>query len=899
MILALRRPFQYTLSITMTGDELRKAFLTFFESKGHTVVPSSPLIPQGDPTLLLTTAGMVQMKPYFLGLATPPNTKLTSCQKCFRTTDVDSVGDNRHLTFFEMLGNFSVGDYFKREAIEWGWEFVTEWLKLPHERLWITIFLDDDEAMVHWRRMGVPTEHIVRLGEKQNFWGPAGDSGPCGPCSEIHYDFGPEFGCGKSGCSPECDCGRFSEIWNLVFMQFNQDKQGHRTLLPRPNIDTGMGLERVAAIMQGKRTVYETDIFAPIVAKVAGLTGRHFGQDDGVDRSIRVMAEHARGITFLIADGVAPSNEGRGYVLRRLLRRTALFGRKLGLEETFIGGLADFVVGKMGHVYPELRHNQEMVRSIVNLEEKRFGEALSSGLNSLDKVMEAAGSDRRIRGEDAFMLYDTYGFPKEITIEVASERGFTVDVDGFEREMERQRERARASHKFGGGDKTDLKAYEQLGVTGSGFVGYETCCHESVVMGLIAGGKAVDSVSEGDEVEVVLKDSPFYGEMGGQVGDTGEIRGAQGKISVRQTIRPLPDLIVHQGKVTRGHIAVSDSVVAEVDLKRRLDIARNHTATHLLQAALRAVLGQHVRQSGSLVTPDRFRFDFNHMEALGKRRLLEIQQLVNEKIRENLPVAATVTSYKEAVAKEATALFGEKYGDEVRMVQVGDPPFSTELCGGTHVRSTGEIGMLYIVSEESVGSGVRRIEAATGRGALGLIEQRLAVLDSVAAELQTVPEEVEAKVSSVVAELSTERKRAMAIERDSARRAAGSLLSEARDVNGIKVISTKVAVTSTDAMREMGDRLKEDLKSGLVVLGAVCDGKPSLLAMVTPDLVAKGFNAGQMVKEVAKVVGGGGGGRAELGQGSGKDASKLEEALRQVAALVERHYDKASGTWKK
>ena len=886
--------FNILLFMSMTGDEVRKAFLTFFEGKGHTIVPSSSLIPQGDPTLLLTTAGMVQMKPYFLGLATPPNRRLTSCQKCFRTTDVDSVGDNRHLTLFEMLGNFSVGDYFKKEAIEWGWEFVTEWLKFPHERLWITIFLDDDEALVHWRRMGIPTERIVRLGEKQNFWGPAGDSGPCGPCSEIHYDFGPEFGCGKSGCGPDCDCGRFSEIWNLVFMQFNQDKQGHRTPLPKPNIDTGMGLERVAAIMQGKRTVYETDIFAPLVSRVAGMTGKHFGKDEGVDRSIRVMAEHSRGITFLIADGVVPSNEGRGYVLRRLLRRTALFGRKLGLEEPFIGRLADFVVEKMGHVYPELRHNQEMVRSIVNLEEKRFGEALNSGLNSLDKVMEATGADKRIRGEDAFMLYDTYGFPKELTVEVASERGFTVDVDGFEREMERQRERARASHRFVGGEELSFTT-----LTVSGFVGYETCCHESVVMGLIAGGKPVDSVSEGDVVEVVLKETPFYGEMGGQVGDTGEIRGAQGKISVHQTIKPRPDLTVHQGRVSQGRIAVSDSVVAEVDIRRRLDIARNHTATHLLQSALRAVLGQHVRQSGSLVTPDRFRFDFNHLEAVGKQRLLEIQHLVNEKIRENLPVATTVTSYKEAVAKGATALFGEKYGDEVRMVQVGDPPFSSELCGGTHVHSTGEIGLLHIVSEESVGSGLRRIEAMTGRSAERLVEERLSALDSLAAQLQTMPEGVEAKVSSMADELSTERKRALAMEREAARKAAGSLLSEARDVNGIKVISTKVVVTSADAMREMGDRLKEELKSGVVVLGAVCDGKLSLLAMVTPDLVAKGLNAGQVVKEVAKVVGGGGGGRAELGQGSGKDASKLEEALNQVAILVERYYDKASGTWKK
>ncbi len=883
----------------MTGDELRKAFLSFFESKQHTIVPSSSLIPQGDPTLLLTTAGMVQMKPYFLGLATPPNTRMTSCQKCFRTTDVDSVGDNRHLTFFEMLGNFSVGDYFKKEAIEWGWEFVTEWLKFPRERLWITIFLDDDDALVYWRRIGVPTERIVRLGEKQNFWGPAGDSGPCGPCSEIHYDFGPEYGCGQSGCGPDCDCGRFSEIWNLVFMQFNQDRQGKRTLLPKPNIDTGMGLERVAAIMQGKRTVYETDFFSPLVNKVTEITGKQFGKDEAVNRAIRVVAEHSRGITFLIADGVVPGNEGRGYVLRRLLRRTALFGRKLGLEEPFIGGLADFVMERMGHVYPELVHNRELIDRIVNLEERRFGEALSSGLNALDKVMAAAGSEKRIRGEDAFMLYDTYGFPKELTVEIASERGFSVDEPGFEREMERQRERARAAHKFGGGDRADSKAYEQLGVTASGFVGYDTTCHESVVMGLIANSGSVDSVSEGDEVEVVLKETPFYGEMGGQVGDTGEIRGPNGRITISQTTKPLPELVVHRGKVTQGRIAVSDSVVAEVDIRHRLDIARNHTATHLLQAALRAVLGQSVRQAGSLVTPDRFRFDFNHLEPVGRERLLEIQQLVNEKIRENLAVTAKVTSYKDAVAKGAMALFGEKYGDEVRMVQVGDPPFSTELCGGTHVHSTGEIGLLYIVSEESVGSGMRRIEALTGKGAERLVEQRLSTLDSLAAGLQTGPEGVGAKVSSLVDELDKERKRALAMERELARKAAGSLLSEARKVSGINVLATKVTATSTDALREMGDRLKEELKSGVVVLGAVCDGKPSLLAMVTPDLAARGFNAGQLVKEAAKVVGGGGGGRAELGQGSGRDASKLDEALSKVAVLVEHHYDQASGTWKK
>ena len=889
----------------MTGDELRKAFLSFFEGKGHTVLPSSSLIPQGDPTLLLTTAGMVQIKPYFLGLATPPNPRLTSCQKCFRTTDIDSVGDTRHLTFFEMLGNFSVGDYFKKEAIEWAWEFVIQWLKFPSERLWITVFLDDDEAFKYWRQIGVPAERIVRLGEKQNFWGPAGDSGPCGPCSEIHYDFGAEFGCGESGCGPACDCGRFSEIWNLVFTQYDQNKEGRRTSLPKPNIDTGMGLERVAAVMQGKRSVYETDLFAPIVARVAQISGKRFGEDDKTDKSIKIVAEHVRGITFLIADGVVPSNEGRGYVLRRLLRRASLFGRNLGLEEPFLVTLADFVIEKMGPVYPELKVSKELIRNVISLEEKRFGEALNIGLNWLDRVMERAGTEKRIRGEDVFMLYDTYGFPKEITVEIASERGFSIDLEGFEREMERQRERARASHKFSLGDRTDLKSYEQLGITRTRFVGYDQWRHESVVMGLVAGGKPVDSASEGDEVEVILKETPFYGEMGGQVGDAGEIRGEHSRVSVSQTVRPLPDLIVHQGKVTQGRVAVSDSVEAEVDIPRRLDIARNHTATHLLQSALRAVLGQHVRQSGSLVAPDGFRFDFTHLEPVGKERLLEIQHLVNEKIRQNLPVMVQSTSYREAVSKGAIALFGEKYGDVVRMVQTGDPPFSIELCGGTHVRSTGEIGILHITSEGSIGSGLRRIEAVTGRGAERFLEQRLAVVEALAQELQTSPEGVREKVSAAFAELNKERKRAIERERELARKMASSSESKPVNIAGmtIDVVSGGIPQGTPDALREMNDQLRQRLAdekvSGVVLLSTEYNGKPIFTVSATRDLIAKGLHSGHIAMDVGKIAGGGGGGRAEFGQGSGTDVAKLKEALNQSEAIIARYYDRDSGTWKR
>jgi len=868
----------------VTGDEIRKAFLQFFEGKGHTVIPSSSLVPQDDPTLLLTSAGMVQVKPYFLGLAVPPNPRLASCQKCFRTSDVDSVGDNTHLTFFEMLGNFSVGDYFKKEAINWAWEFVIQWLKLPPDRLWITVFLDDDEASTYWQETGVPEERIVRLGEEDNFWGPAGDSGPCGPCSEILYDFGEEFGCGKPDCGPACECDRFTEIWNLVFTQYDQDTEGKRIPLPKPNIDTGMGLERVAAIMQGKTSVYETDLFAPIVARIEALSGKEYGQDETVDRAMRIVAEHGRAVTFLIADGVVPSNEGRGYVLRRVLRRASLFGRKLGVEEAFLTRLADVVVQKMGHIYPELKMNQEVIGNIINLEEERFGQTLGTGLNWLDRIMEKAGKGNRIRGEDIFMLYDTYGFPKELTAEIAAERGFSVDLEGFEQEMERQRERARAAQKFGPGDK------RALGISQTRFVGYEKWRHKSVVVGLQVDWKQVDSASEGDEVEVILKETPFYGEMGGQVGDTGEIRSDQGKVTVSQTtrplMRPLPEIIVHQGKVTEGHIAVNDRVEAEVDIARRLDIARNHTATHLLQAALREVLGEHVRQSGSLVAPDRFRFDFTHLESLRKDQLLEVQHIVNEKIRQNLPVVARNVSYDEATSKGAVALFGEKYGDTVRMVEVGDPPISRELCGGTHVSSTGEIGLLHITAESSIGSGMRRIEAVTGRGAERFIEQRLSTLEMLAQELEASPDTVQSKLSATLAELDRERKRAPALERELARGRAESLLSQVEVVDGINVISAAVPATSFEAMREMGDLLKQGLGSGVVVLGTVYDDRPNFVAMVTPDLVAKGFHAGELVKQVAQICGGGGGGRPEMGQGSGTDKSKVDEALRLVTGLV-------------
>lgn len=877
----------------MKSDQIREEFLRFFKGQGHTIVPSSSLIPRGDPTLLFTSAGMVQFKPYFLGESVPPNRRLASCQKCFRTTDIDSVSDPKHLTFFEMLGNFSIGDYFKREAIGWAWEFVTGWLSVAQERLWVTIFLDDDESFRYWREIGVLAERIKRCGEEDNFWGPAGDSGPCGPCSEIHYDFGEEFGCGKPDCGPSCGCGRFLEIWNLVFTQFNQDKEGRRTSLPSPNIDTGMGLERIAAVMQGKLSVYETDLFFPLMERVSELCGQRYGGHQTVDRAIRVVVEHGRAITFLIADGVIPSNEGRGYVLRRVLRRASLFGRKLGVDHPFLSEVAQAVIAKMGHICPELVDNQEFLLSVIALEEERFRQTLEVGLNWLDRIMEEREEEafrggrrvwheRRIEGEEVFKLYDTYGFPKELTVEVAAERGFSVDLDGFEREMERQRERARAAHKFGLADKLPVEVYKQLGVSLTHFVGYDRVRQRSVVVGLIAGGNLVESVGKGEGVEVILLETPFYGEMGGQVGDRGKIRGERGQVVVTDTIRPLPEIIVHKGRVAEGQLSVNEPVEAEVEEEKRWDIARNHTATHLLQAALRKALGSQVQQAGSLVSAERLRFDFPYLSAVSREQLMEIQREVNEKIRYNLPVISQITSYAEATARGAIALFEEKYGETVRAVQVGNPPVSLELCGGTHVKSTGEIGLFYIVSESSIGAGVRRIEAVTGSGAENFIGERLSVLEAMARELQTSPSEIPGKISALLAELDRERKQILVLERELARKEAEPLLAQVDNIDGIAVVSAKVSARSQEALREVGDWLKGKLKSGIIVLGAIYNDKPNFVAMVTSDLVAKGFHAGEIVKRVAKVTGGGGGGRAELGQAGGKDKTKIDEALRVV-----------------
>ena len=993
---------------TVNGDQLRELFLSFFEEKGHLGMPSASLIPVGDPTLLLTSAGMVPFKPYFTGEASPPNLRLTSCQKCFRTSDIDGVGDAKHTTFFEMLGNFSIGDYFKQEAIAWAWEFLSQRLGMPAERLWVTIYTDDDEAFHYWRDdVGVPEERIYRYGRSDNWWGPAGSEGPCGPCSEIHYDFGAQYGCSpmagpneaadyetrEVGCHPNCTrCERFVELWNLVFMQSYQQPDGSFTDLPKPNIDTGMGLERAAAILQGKTNVYETDLFAPLVAKVTELTGHPYGQNHDTDEAIRVVAEHSRAITFLIADGVVPGNEGRGYVLRRVMRRAIRSGRRLGLQGAFLVEMAQAVIEHMGPAYPELARNREFVLKTLEMEERLFSRRVITGAELVERWIEwreglrkvekwlipelenpdqeitwpkyrgkfvtlveelgqtleqlrptliVGGRDiiaevaepldrfdqdirqvanetkwagrsigsveemrtvaaqlakqsqkaldavsREISGAEAFVLHDTYGFPVELTQEIVAEHGLSVDMEGFEREMVAQRERSRAADRFDI-DVDRTRAYEALGVGATAFVGYDTTIQPTIVVGLLADGQVVTKVSEGQQVEVVLRETPFYPEGGGQVGDAGEILGDQGLIQVEDTQRPVGDLIVHTGRVTRGAVETGEPVEARVDQDHRLGSARNHTGTHLLHAALRDVLGAHVRQAGSLVAPDRLRFDFTSPVPLTQDELQQVEQLVNRKVREDLAVRKRETSYQAALEEGALAFFGERYADQVRVVEVANgAPFSLEVCGGTHLERTGEVGSFLILSESSIGSGMRRIEALTGRGAEAFVRTRLNALQQTADLLQTTPGDVEARARDLLEELDQARKRAEALERQMARGAAEELLDQIQEVAGTRVIAGRASVSSMEALRETGDWLRDRLGSGIVVLGAVLEGRPTLVAMVTPDLVSKGFDAGGIVREAAKAMDGGGGGRPHLAQAGGRLPEKLDDALASVPQVV-------------
>jgi alanyl-tRNA synthetase len=723
-----------------------------------------------------------------------------------------------------------------------------------------------------------------------------GDSGPCGPCSEIHYDLGEEFGCGRAECGPNCDCGRFSEIWSLVFTQYDQDSDGRRAALPKPNIDTGMGLERTLAAIQGKSSPYETDLLFPLVHYICRLSGKEYGRDENVDRAIRIVAEHSRGIAFLITDGVMPSNEGRGYVLRRILRRASLFGRRLGLEEPFLAETARTTIKQLGRIYPELVLRKDLITNATELEEARFGETLSMGLEIIDGIIAEAASQGRneISGKLAFKLYDTYGFPVELTKEIATDRGFPVDLEGFDQEMEKQRQQARKGYKV---KVSKGGVVEIVGVlkipTKASFVGYRNLRHKTRIFSLFVSNNIVEMILEGEKASLILESTPFYGEMGGQVGDTGEIISPSGRFSVTNTIAVPPDIItheryviIHQGYVTEGSLAVGDEVEAIVDGERRLDIARNHTATHLLQAALRQTLGSLIYQRGSLVEQERFRFDFSHLTPITEEELTEIQRRVNEWIRQNLKAKARRVPYKQAVADGAIALFEEKYGETVRMLEIGEPAISKELCGGTHVKSTGEIGLFLITSESSIGTGLHRIEAVTGRKSESLIESRLTALQSVAKEVAGSLDEVPNKVKTLISELEAERRKGLSLERELSRRIAEDLPARAEQIGGVTILATRVPALTMPILREMGDMLKDRLGSAVIVLATVYNGKPGFLAMVTPDLVARGINAGDIINQVAKVAGGGGGGKATMAQAGGKDASKIDEALKLARRII-------------
>ena len=857
-------------------------------------MPSSSLIPPpDDPTLLLTSAGMVQFKPYFMGERKPPKRRLTSVQKCFRVTDVDEVGDASHLTFFEMLGNFSVGDYFKEKAIEWAWELVTERMKLPKERLWATIYLDDDEARDIWLKIDVPEERIRRFDKKENFWGPAGNEGPCGPCSEIHYDFGGTCRHGKPDeeCGPNCECGRFLELWNLVFMQFYQDTDGQRTPLPNPNIDTGMGLERAALILQDVQSIYETDLFQPLVDRVCQLSGKEYGKDPETDVAIRVVAEHARSAAFLIADSVAPDNQGRGYVLRRLIRRGIRFARKLGLETgkgAVLPLVAEAVIQKMGPIYPNLAEGRDFVLRVLQEEEERFSQVYETGMRILEEMFDSERNGL-LAGEQAFLLYDTYGFPVEVTAEIAREHGMEVDMEGFQSEMEAQRQRGRvAGERFAGGYDAQ-RLYQEMGVGQIDFLGYETTTAPSVITGLIVDGQPVNEVSQGQEVELILRETPFYAEGGGQVGDTGIIEGPKGNIRVEDTQSPVTGVIVHRGRVVKGTAAKGDEVVASVDGDRRLDAARNHTATHLLHAALRTVLGSHVRQAGSLVAPDRLRFDFTHVSPLTPEETRQVEALVNERIRANVPVRKRETTFREAVSEGALAFFGDRYADDVRVVEIANGDrFSFEVCGGTHVRATGDIGYCRITGESSIGAGMRRLEALTGHAAETLAMEKDDLLNRISRQLDTSPQDMEARVASLLDEVSRLRREVASKERASSREQAQDLLDAAKEVSGVKIASGRMDASSMQALREAGDWLRDKLGSGAVALGAMLNDRPTLLIMATNDLVERGLHAGNAVKEAATVMGGGGGGRPEMAQAGGRQPEKLEEALRAAVDILSR-----------
>jgi len=877
----------------MTGDDLRSKFLGYFEKKGHTIVKSSSLVPHDDPTLLFTNAGMVPFKRTFLGEDKRPYVRAVSSQKCVRAggkhNDLENVGHTgRHHTFFEMLGNFSFGDYFKERAIELAWDLVMIGYRIPQERLWVSVYKKDDEAHRLWcSRTGIAEDRVVRLGEKDNFWS-MGETGPCGPCSEILIDQGEEIGCGRPECMVGCDCDRYLELWNLVFMEFNRDKSGRLTPLPKPSIDTGMGLERIAAVVQGVTTNYETDLFIPIIQDIEVLSGHSVGESPNIDVSIKVIADHSRAAAFLIGDGVLPSNEGRGYVLRRILRRAIRYGRTLDLTRPFLHQVAGTVSQVMKRAYPELLEADAYIKNIIKGEEERFLGTLDTGLRALEDALGELKAKRvlEVPGDLIFKMYDTYGFPVDIIQDIVRDDGMSLDMTGFEQAMAQQRLRSRTAWK-GSGDQWAAEAYKALSAQGiqTDFVGYDLTRVDSEVITVVRDSKARERATAGDSVELVTAKTPFYGEAGGQVGDCGHISGQDFEMEVIDTVKDPNNIIVHKGKILRGSISPGQTVTLTVDQEKRLAVARNHTATHILHEVLRQVLGDHVKQSGSLVAPERLRFDFTHFSAVDDDSLQEIEILVNDRIQRNIPLQIEEMDAEEAFKTGATALFEEKYGDRVRLVAIEN--FSKELCGGTHTERTGDIGLFKIVSEGSVAAGVRRIEALTGKAALAYIQETSRTLHTIAHMLKAKPEELTERFQKVMTQLKSMDNELAALKAKTAAEGSDRLLSQVKTVNGVSVLAQEVSADTPAALRDLADHLKAKMKSGILVLGSRTPDKVLLVAVVTKEHLGR-YHAGQIVKEVAAIVGGGGGGRPDMAQAGGSKPEKLPEALAGVIDMVAR-----------
>ncbi len=874
----------------LKGSEVRQLFLDYFKEKGHEIVPSSSLVPADDPSLLFTNAGMVQFKKVFLGEETRPYKRAASCQRCVRAggkhNDLENVGYTaRHHTFFEMLGNFSFGDYFKKEAIEFAWELLVDRLGLPVDKLWVTVFREDDEAAELWPRLtSLPPERVVRLDEADNFWA-MGDTGPCGPCSEILIDQGEHVGCRKPDCRVGCDCDRYLEIWNLVFMQFFRDQSGTMTPLPEPCIDTGMGLERITAVLQGKLNNFDTDLFAGIINVLEGLSGMEYRAENVTDVAMRVIADHARASTFLIADGVIPSNEGRGYVLRRIIRRAVRYGRVLELKKSFMKAAAARVVQDMQAQYPHLGKADAFIGEVLDHEESRFAETLESGMKMLeDYILEMKEKGRdTIEGAFVFKLYDTYGLPVDVVRDVCREQGLEYDHAGYNRHRQEQKERSRGAAREEVTEKLP-DIYRKLLQEGMAtkFTGYESTTGNSTVLALVSNGQETSPATTGWKGEMVVKETPFYAESGGQAGDRGIIKGPDGAVEVTDTVKR-GDLVIHRIEVTEGEIRKDDRVRLTVNEGRRLDTARNHTSTHLLHAALKKVLGGHVNQAGSLVEPDRLRFDFTHMSAVSREEIRKIESIVNEKVRADLPVITEVLSQQEALDRGATALFGEKYGELVRVVSI--PGFSMELCGGTHLNRTGQIGLFKITSESSVASGIRRIEAVTGTHAIKAVQDMEDMLLSLAGELKCPVNGVMKRVKGLGLRVKDLEKELKTVLSQGAMTDLDKALEQAENIAGIKVVSTVLPGMDASAMRDVGDRIRDKLGSGVVLLGSEHQGKALLLCMVSKDLAGK-IHAGKIVKKISRLIGGGGGGRPDMAQAGGSNPQGLASAIEAAADVI-------------